>query len=171
MDNKNENISTRKNNTPYMPFKGMLLMIVISSVIIVGSTVIFFVFGRPFTRFIHYECIILNKEWFIIDADHVKVVYYVDGVEYENILHISRGSGGGRTRASFYYNQADPTDVVNAAMSSCRIIGPIGIGLGLFIILISALQYRNFRKSEVRTVEQTKEGGKNNGRICRKDNQ
>jgi hypothetical protein len=142
------------NNTPYMPFKGMLFMVIFGAVMIAAGAGIFFGYCRPFTEFVYYECKIRNKDFFPIDDDHVRVVSYVEDMQYEKILTVNSGIGGW-TSVAFYYNKTDPTDTVYANRDALMWAMPITAGLGIFIIVISVLQYRKFTKSKIQ------DGGEN----------
>ncbi|MDR2090694.1 MAG: hypothetical protein LBP62_03470 [Clostridiales bacterium] len=86
---------------------------------------VFFGYCKPFEKWVYYECVVWNREIFEINANRVKVVYYVDNVKYENELHISGNDSSGPTRVGFYYNEDNPKDIMPYVRHDLLIIMPI----------------------------------------------
>ncbi|MDR2090695.1 MAG: hypothetical protein LBP62_03475 [Clostridiales bacterium] len=86
---------------------------------------VFFGYCRPFdNRWVEYECVVWNTEIFEVDTNTVRVVYYVDGVRYENFLYVNNDEGG-IGKAVFFYNKDNPNEIISAVRKPLMIIMPI----------------------------------------------
>ena len=67
---------------------------------------------KPYKEFEHYECeAVYNYNILIVDAEHMKILYEVDGVNYEEIIwfHTTRTA---LNKLDFYYQKDDPGYIV-----------------------------------------------------------
>jgi hypothetical protein len=133
-----------------IPFDyNMTVVFILGIVLIAVSAGVFFGYCKPFDgkKWISYKCIVQNKEWFEIDRETVRVVYFVDGVRYENTLRYEGGESG-RSTVLFLYNEDNPNEIAPSDRKSLMIFMPIVACFGITMILIVITQYRKMRKTK-----------------------
>ena len=115
---------------------GLLFLLAVGVIFNAVAWGVFFGYCKPFdNRWVKYECVVLNKEWYEIDVNTVKVVYFVDGIQYENTLRVNSDEGG-RTKVIFLYNKENPDEIITTVREPLMVIMPIvaAVGTGLAII-------------------------------------
>lgn len=120
---------------------GILLFLTLGIIFVSVGLGVLFGYFRPFEKWVFHECFYINVDYFPIDRNHEKFIYYVDGNRYEkNLFMANRGEG-----VQFWYNAAKPNEIV-----FCRdvfiVLLPILTAIGIAFIIFGMILYFKGKK-------------------------
>lgn len=101
---------------------------------------------KPYKEFGYYESeAVYNKNIFIVDAEHMRILYEIDGVEYEKtiLFHTTRYA---MNEVSFYYQLDNPYYTVDMR-DTLLIVFPCVASAGFLLCGWAIWNYMNTMKS------------------------